>query len=126
MDMGSGIRNPEKTYSGSRIKGSKRHRIPDPDPQHCQYRTVQVPVHSQKKYLIPNENLPFHVLELGMIVHNMRGQIRHRDAAQGAGLHRGVHHRIILYKIYRSQTGTFLVHIGSEFLMVFAEPEPEP
>ncbi len=27
----------EKTYSGSRIRiqGSKRHRIPDPDPQHC-------------------------------------------------------------------------------------------
>jgi len=30
-----GIRDPEKTYSGSRIQGSKRHRIPDPDPQHC-------------------------------------------------------------------------------------------
>ncbi len=29
-----GIRDPEKTYSGSRIQGSKRHRIPDPDPQH--------------------------------------------------------------------------------------------
>jgi hypothetical protein len=32
-DPGSEIR--EKTYSGSRIQGSKRHRIPDPDPQHC-------------------------------------------------------------------------------------------
>ena len=32
-----GIRDPEKTYSGSRIQGSKRHRIPDPDPQHCRY-----------------------------------------------------------------------------------------
>jgi hypothetical protein len=33
MGMGSGIR---KTYSGSRIRvqGSKRHQIPDPDPQH--------------------------------------------------------------------------------------------
>jgi hypothetical protein len=31
---GLGIRDPEKTYSGSRIQGSKRHRIPDPDPQH--------------------------------------------------------------------------------------------
>ncbi len=33
--LGSGIRirDPEKTYSGSRIQGSKRHRIPDP--QHC-------------------------------------------------------------------------------------------
>jgi hypothetical protein len=27
---GFGIRDPEKTYSGSRIQGSKRHRIPDP------------------------------------------------------------------------------------------------
>jgi hypothetical protein len=33
-DPRSGIRDPEKTYSGSRIQGSKRHRIPDPDPQH--------------------------------------------------------------------------------------------
>jgi hypothetical protein len=29
-DLGSEIRDPEKTYSGSRIQGSKRHRIPDP------------------------------------------------------------------------------------------------
>jgi hypothetical protein len=29
-DPGSEIRDPEKTYSGSRIQGSKRHRIPDP------------------------------------------------------------------------------------------------
>jgi hypothetical protein len=34
-DPGSEIRDPEKTYSGSRIQGSKRHRFPDPDPQHC-------------------------------------------------------------------------------------------
>jgi hypothetical protein len=31
---GFGIRDPEKTYSGSRIQGSKRHPIPEPDPQH--------------------------------------------------------------------------------------------
>jgi hypothetical protein len=31
-DPGFEIRDPEKTYSGSRIQGSKRHRIPDPDP----------------------------------------------------------------------------------------------
>jgi hypothetical protein len=31
MGLGSGIRDPEKTYSGSRIEGSKRHRIPDPE-----------------------------------------------------------------------------------------------
>jgi hypothetical protein len=29
-DPGSEIRDPEKTYSGSRIQGSKRHRTPDP------------------------------------------------------------------------------------------------
>jgi hypothetical protein len=29
-----GIRDPEKTYSGSGIQGSKSTRIPDPDPQH--------------------------------------------------------------------------------------------
>ncbi len=34
-DPGSKIRDPEKVYSGSRIQGSKRHRILDPDPQHC-------------------------------------------------------------------------------------------
>jgi hypothetical protein len=34
-DPGSEIRDLEKTYSGSRIQGSKRRRIPDPDPQHC-------------------------------------------------------------------------------------------
>jgi hypothetical protein len=35
MGLGSGIW--KKTYSGSRIRvqGSKRYRIPDPDPQHC-------------------------------------------------------------------------------------------
>jgi hypothetical protein len=32
--MGSGIQDLEKTHSGSRIQGSKRNRIPDPDPQH--------------------------------------------------------------------------------------------
>jgi hypothetical protein len=31
---GSGIRDTEKTYYGSRIQGSKRHQTPDPDPQH--------------------------------------------------------------------------------------------
>jgi hypothetical protein len=30
MVLGSGIREPEQTHSGSRIQGSKRHRIPDP------------------------------------------------------------------------------------------------
>ncbi len=37
MVLGSGIRDQGsgKTFSGSRIQGSKRHRIPDPDLQHC-------------------------------------------------------------------------------------------
>jgi hypothetical protein len=34
-DPGSEILDPEKTYSGSRIQGSKRHRIPVLDLQHC-------------------------------------------------------------------------------------------
>jgi hypothetical protein len=33
MDLGSEIREFGKNLS--RIQGSKRHRIPDPDPQHC-------------------------------------------------------------------------------------------
>jgi hypothetical protein len=32
--FGIRIRDPGKTYSGSWIQGSNRHRIPDPDPQH--------------------------------------------------------------------------------------------
>ncbi len=34
MVLGSGIRETEQTHSGSRIQGSKRHRIPDKDPEH--------------------------------------------------------------------------------------------
>jgi hypothetical protein len=39
MVLGSGIRDAEKIYSGSRIQGSKstQSRIPDPDPQHWFY-----------------------------------------------------------------------------------------
>jgi hypothetical protein len=33
--LGSGIRDPEKILSGSQILGVKKHRIPNPDPQHC-------------------------------------------------------------------------------------------
>jgi hypothetical protein len=29
------IRDQEKIHPGSRIQGVKKHRIPDPDPQHC-------------------------------------------------------------------------------------------
>ncbi len=35
MVLGSGIRKKPIPDPGSRIQGSKRHRIPDPDPQHC-------------------------------------------------------------------------------------------
>jgi hypothetical protein len=35
MGLGSGIRKKPIPDPGSRIQGSKRHRIPDPDPQHC-------------------------------------------------------------------------------------------
>jgi hypothetical protein len=42
MGLGSGIRDQQKTYYGFRIQGSKRHRIPDPDPQEVPYNcTVQ-------------------------------------------------------------------------------------
>jgi hypothetical protein len=34
MALGSGIRKKPIPDPGSRIQGSKRHRIPDPDPQH--------------------------------------------------------------------------------------------
>jgi hypothetical protein len=35
MGLGSGIRKKPIPDPGSRNQGSKRHRIPDPDPQHC-------------------------------------------------------------------------------------------
>jgi hypothetical protein len=34
-DPGSEIRDPEKTYSGSRIPDPGVKKAPDPDPQHC-------------------------------------------------------------------------------------------
>jgi hypothetical protein len=34
MSYGSGIRDPEKTYPGSRGQKGTGSRIPDPDPQH--------------------------------------------------------------------------------------------
>ena len=40
MGLGSEIRDLGKTYYGSRIQGSKRHQIPDP--QHCWKLTVFV------------------------------------------------------------------------------------
>ncbi len=48
-DPGSEIRDPENPYSGSRIQGSKRHRIPDP--QHCWvlYNKPYVPTFQRKR-----------------------------------------------------------------------------
>jgi hypothetical protein len=51
------IRDPEKIHpgSGSRIQGVKKHRIPDPDPQHWS-RYCTVPLESlilKIKLLIP-------------------------------------------------------------------------
>jgi hypothetical protein len=37
MSLGSGIRKKPIPDPGTRIQGSKRHRMPDPDPQHCSY-----------------------------------------------------------------------------------------
>jgi hypothetical protein len=42
-DPGSEIRKKPIPDPGSPIQGSKRHRIPDPDPQHCQKFMVSDP-----------------------------------------------------------------------------------
>jgi hypothetical protein len=52
------IRDPEKTYSGSRIQGSKRHRIPDP--QHWKKRA-----HSQKVWKNTNELVMYRSICIG-------------------------------------------------------------
>jgi hypothetical protein len=41
-DPGSEIRDPEKIHPGSRILGVKKHRIPDPDPQHWLFIKIQM------------------------------------------------------------------------------------
>ncbi len=46
-DSRSGIRDPEKTYSRSRIQRSKRHQFPDPDPQHWTIGTYSTAVDSR-------------------------------------------------------------------------------
>jgi hypothetical protein len=48
-ESGSEIRDPEKSYSGSQIQGSKRHRFPDP--QHCwvPYTKPYVPTFQRKR-----------------------------------------------------------------------------
>ncbi len=51
MGLESEIRYPEKTYSGSRIQGSKRHRIPDPDPQHWWDPGYEIHIETKKKAL---------------------------------------------------------------------------
>ncbi len=59
LGSGSEIRNPEKTYSGTGIQGSKRHRIPDV--QHCIFHfrlstpsfSFAVPFHSHSLLPFP-------------------------------------------------------------------------
>jgi len=48
---GFGIRNPEKPIPDLGSKGSERHRIPDPDPQHCIY-LVDNPFNNNVTYLV--------------------------------------------------------------------------
>ncbi len=43
MDLGPGIRDPGSGKSLFRIPGSKRHRIPDPDPQHWGKHAISFP-----------------------------------------------------------------------------------
>ncbi len=54
MGLGSEIRDPEKTYSGSRIwvQESKRHRILDPGPQHCIRVDKRFKIYSALKKLL--------------------------------------------------------------------------
>jgi hypothetical protein len=50
-------------HSGSRIRGSKKHRIPDQDPQHCEKDRITIPtvwsflLQLQKLLKIPGQNL---------------------------------------------------------------------
>jgi hypothetical protein len=53
--------DPEKTYSGSRIQGSKRHRIPDPDPQHCPGPTL---TKARRKKILPFCSRKFHKFKI--------------------------------------------------------------
>jgi hypothetical protein len=48
MVLESGIRKKPIPYPVSRIQGSKRHRIRDPDPQHC-----PPPLPRVNKYTVP-------------------------------------------------------------------------
>jgi hypothetical protein len=46
-----GIRDPEKIHSGSRILGVKKHRIPDPDKQHCSQVSLNLKDEERKNAL---------------------------------------------------------------------------
>jgi hypothetical protein len=46
-----GIRDPgsrDQKGTGSRIQRSKRHQIPDPDPQHCIHVFEVIPYHANR------------------------------------------------------------------------------
>ncbi len=65
MDLGCGIR--KKTYSGSRIRvqGSKRRRIPDPDPQHWNF-FFSLHIHVLRNFL--SRTILFHLGTLVFLI----------------------------------------------------------
>ncbi len=50
--------------------------------------------------------VPFHVLKLRVVIHNVTGQVGHGGPAQRTGLHVRVHHRIVLYVVQLYILGT--------------------
>jgi hypothetical protein len=52
---GSRIRMLTFSHPGSRIQGSKRHPIPDPDPQHC-CRPVYVSTYTSSFFFLVNQH----------------------------------------------------------------------
>ncbi len=77
MGLGSGTWYPEKTYSGSRIQGSKRHRIPDLDPQHWLIEVNGVYLRAREEgYRTPGE-LGFVVLPRHPVLDPLLPLLRH-------------------------------------------------
>ncbi len=70
---GSEIQDPEKTYFGSRIQGSNRHQIPDPDPQH--WKKYNIKTHFFKSLVPPVERRSYESLsKLGALTVMIRGK----------------------------------------------------
>jgi hypothetical protein len=84
MGLGSRIWYPEKTSSGSRIQGSKRHQIPDPgsripdlDPQHWLIEVNGVYLRAREEgYRTPGE-LGFVVLPRNPVLDPLLPLLRH-------------------------------------------------